>query len=400
MMRTSSLAGLALLLLASPSLAQEPPPPDPNTSPDELQPPSPDPALPDPVVAEEEEDDDQDKQAKKDKKKAKKAKKKAKKAKKRSKKVDVSGFITTQYEFRIEQNDDGQHDPDGFRIGKAIVRVKGRVNKRIGYVIEIDPRSPTLPGVMRDGYISVHVIPDHEVRIGQQKVPFGYENWLSSRELYTHHRSELSEGLGRGFTHRDIGIGLVGKHKLAKGLRLEDAIALVNGSGFGVQADDTHLKNLWGRVGLRYKHDASNVVVRLGVSGAIGDQREPFDPGPPVEDAFRFQFKRVGADLEVDHPWGFAGMELGASWDEIPADSGETELSTAYVITVAGKTPWHAGPVLKYDAADAEEFSRFTIGGYYGEPKADFRVHLGYEYWTDEFGTHDGRVVAQALAAF
>jgi hypothetical protein len=312
-------------------------------------------------------------------------------------KVKLSGFLTQQYEFRIEQNHDGKKDPDGFRIGKAVVRVEGRIHDFVGYQVEIDPRSPTIQGVMRDGYITIHAIPKHEIRIGQQKVPFGYENWLSSTQLYTHHRSELSEGLGRGFTHRDIGIGLVGKVKLAKGVRLEDAVALVNGAGFGVQADNTTLKNLWGRVGVRYENDDLGILVHAGISGAIGDQLEPMDPGPPPAPAFQFKFKRIGGDLEIDHKWGFFGAEYGRSSDTITGEAPET--TWAYFVMLAGKTPWHIGPVLKFEDADPA-FRRLTIGGYYGEPKATFRVHLGYEYWEDEIGVHDGRVVTQALVVF
>ena len=328
-------------------------------------------------------------------------KRKGKKGKGKKGLVQVSGYLSMVYKMRVERNNDGTKDPATFRLSKATVRFRGRLNHYVGYTVEIDPRSPTVEGVLRDGYISLrHLIPGHEIRIGQQKVPFGYENWLSSTRQYFLRRSELSEGMGRGVTHRDIGIGVVGKLELAPGLRLENAVAVVNGAGFGVQQDDTHRKNVWGRVGIRYENEPLGLVIHAGISGAIGDQLEPEDPGPPVVPATRFAFKRIAGDLEVDHRYGFLGVEYGMSWDETPAGSGATEQSAAYLVTLAGKTPWHVGPAIRYDASDAEGFSRFTIGGYWGEPKAKVRVLADYEVYEDDLGKNDGRFGVEAIVVF
>jgi hypothetical protein len=314
-------------------------------------------------------------------------------------KVKLSGFMTVWYKLRVDQNGDGVTDPDAFRLGKVVLRAKGRVDERVGYVVEIDPRSPTLAGVMRDAYVALHLIDHHQIRLGQQKTPFGYENWQSTRELYTITRSELSEGLGRGVTHRDIGIGLVGKIPIDDIWRIEDAIAVVNGNGFGQQFDDTELKNVWARIGARADL-SSDVTIHFGLSGAIGDQMSEPDPGPPPIPSERFAFRRAGADVEVDHPWFFANAEYAMGWDTLPADGGETESSMAYFLLVAGKTPWHAGPVLRYDAFDADDFSRITVGGYYGEPAARVRALAHYEYFSDDAGTHDGRITAAVIVAF
>ena len=301
------------------------------------------------------------------------------------------------YKFRVDHSGDGKVEPDAFRLGKVVVRFDGQIDRHFGYQVEIDPRSPTIAGVLRDGYIRVNkIIPHHEIRIGQQKTPWGYENWISSTELYFTSRTELSEGLGRGLTHRDIGIGVVGKLKLCDTWRLEDQIAIVNGDGFGVQADTTQLKNLWAHVGARYASDAW--VIHTGVSGAIGDQIEPADPGAPPNP--RTGFRRLGADVEVDHRWGYLGAEYAIGWDELPAESGNREQQQAYFVTLAGKTPWHVGPVLRYEAADLEEFTRWTFGAYWGEPTARVRALLSYEYFEDELGVHDGRVETQLQVVF
>ena len=301
------------------------------------------------------------------------------------------------FKFRVDHDGDGRTEPTAFRLGKVVVRFDGKLDRHFGYQIEIDPRSPTIAGILRDGYIRLtKIIPHHEIRIGQQKTPWGYENWQSSTELYFTSRTELSEGLGRGLTHRDIGIGVVGKVPLDDRWRFDDEIAIVNGDGFGVQADSTRLKNVWGRVGVRYKTD--KLTVHAGISGAIGDQIEPADPGQPANP--RTGFRRIGADLEIDHRLGFVGIEYATGQDEDPAESGNRERQSAYFVTVAGKTPWHIGPAIRYDAADLEGFERWTFGVYWGKPKARVRLFSDYEYFKDDFGTHDARVETQLQVVF
>ena len=93
-----------------------------------------------------------------------------------------------------------------------------------------------------------------------------------------------------------------------------------------------------------------------------------------------------------------AGGEPWVFYEGPPTANGKP--GTHHVeVQEAGKTPWHVGPVLKYENSEPL-FRRLTVGAYFGEPKASFRVHLGYEYWEDDLGTHDGRVVTQALIVF
>ncbi len=400
----SNLLLIALQLLATAPVGAQPvidPAPSPVDSPAEPLPTTPSSSLdpeaapPQPTGSPAKTTPTPDEPGPKQKKKTKKQKKKA--IKKQSEKIVFSGFITAMYKFRVDHNGDDRVEPDAFRLGKVVLRADGKLDRHFGYQIEIDPRSPTLAGVLRDGYIRVtKVVPHHQIRIGQQKTPWGYENWLSSTELYFTSRTELSEGLGRGLTHRDLGIGLVGKLPLTDQWRIEDQVAIVNGDGFGVQADSTQRKNLWAHVAARYKTD--QLELRFGLSGAIGDQIEPPDPGAPSNP--RVAFRRVGADVEIDQKWLFLGAEYALGWDEDPAGSGDRERQSAYFVTLAGKTPWHIGPVVRYETADLEQFKRFTAGLYWGKPKSRVRVLSDYEYFEDEFGKHDARVETQLQLVF
>jgi hypothetical protein len=303
-------------------------------------------------------------------------------------KVDVSGYVQVFYKMRRDANGDGVVEPSVFRDQRVRIEFKGDVTRHAAYDLEVDPRAPEITGVLRDAFIALDYVRHHEIRIGQQKTLFGYENPASSARLFTVNRSEVSDNLSRGPNLRDIGIGLTGWLPAGERWRVEDALTLVNGSGMNVQADSTAKKNLWGRIGLRYKRP--DWTVRFGVSGASGDQQEPLDSGPPLVIAYTHGFTRLGADVEVDHPRVFFAAEFVSGNDKAPAslpDAGGG--SVGYYAIVAGKTRWNAGPLLRYDAL--EGFRRWTGGGYVGLPSDDVSLLLNYEVFRDDLGKHDDR---------
>ena len=198
-------------------------------------------------------------------------------------------------------------------------------------------------------------------------------------------RAELSDALARGRNLRDIGIGLIGNIKLGGGFRIEDAITLVNGAGMNVQADDTRRKNVFGRLGLRYKDDDDDFIARLGVSGATGDLIDPGDDIDDPADDFRLVFKRLGADVEVEHRWFFVCAEYARGTEE-NVTSGESDEPSGYYVTVLGKLPWRVGPLARFDTM-GEDFRRWTFGAFYGLPGDLFRVLVNYELRASKDGT-------------
>jgi hypothetical protein len=312
----------------------------------------------------------------------------------------ISGYLQTFFKHRIDDGDDGDGvEPSLFRIGRARLKVDGDVSRWVSYTLEVDPRAPAITGVMRDAYLELHVVPRHRIRLGQQKTQFGWENRQSSSELYTVTRAEISEGPARGVTLRDIGVGLIGRVPLGGGFALEDAITVVNGAGMNVQADDTDTKNVWGRIGGRYRPRRGGPTVWLGLSAGIGDFVEPADPqtGDP---AFVVEFRRFGADLEVDAAWFFLAAEAVTSHDTSPDNPDAEADYLGYSVLAAGKTPWDVGPVARYDVLDLEEFSRWTFGVYWGGPKKAVRAMTTYEIFEDEAGPHDHRWFLWAQVRF
>ena len=302
---------------------------------------------------------------------------------------DLSGYLQVFYRFNVDTNDDRDRRPGAFRVMRARLEVKGALAERVSYDVEVDPRAPAIGGVLRDCFLALGYIPNHTLRIGQQKTTFGYENMESSTRLWAVNRTEVSDNLSRGATLRDIGIGLIGRLKLGGGFRLEDAFTVVNGAGMNVQDDDDAKKDFWGRIGVRAKLLHSRLW--LGVSGGIGSVRDLGDDDFIADDDFFYDFRRIGGDVEFDNRWVFAAAEFVAGTDDVtrgPAvASGLQETGSesihGYYATLVGKTPWRFGPLVRYDVL-GEEFTRWTVGAYYGLPKDSVRVMVNSEIRNEE----------------
>lgn len=313
-----------------------------------------------------------------------------------SRRVEVSGFLQAWYKTRREATGDATRDPDFFRLHRVRIQFSGRASKHVRYEVEVDPRSPEVTGVLRDAFVSLDYVPRHEIRIGQQKTMFGWENPTSSSRLFTVNRTELSEGIARGINLRDIGIGLIGSVRLTKGLRFEDALTLVNGSGINVQADSTATKNLWGRVGLRYR--AGETTTRVGVSGATGDQLFDDSTAAGIE-TWQADISRIGFDVQFDHPRLLFVSEWAQGDDKAPPSRPDAGGRTSgYYVLLVGKPKRDLGPVLRYDVF--EDFKRWTLGAFVGRPSGRTSLLFNYELVTDEFGKHDDKIFFRLQVRF
>lgn len=293
--------------------------------------------------------------------------------------MSLTGYLQALYENGVDSNDDGAAVPDSFSLKRVRVRIKGDILEWVGFTIMFEVAGTQSP--LRDGFLSFK-LPHHEVRVGQQKTPFGYENPLSSTRLFTVNRAVVSDRLGRGNDLRDIGLGLYSGWKLPSAVGVEYAATLGNGSGAN-RREDTEFKNLWGRAGLTYRHETLGAAGALGISAATGDQ---LDPGPMSDDPsddFDAGFHRLGLDVQLDTRWALAVFEYIQGSTAITSAGAESDAHGWYVL-LAGKTPWSLGPVFKAEQFDPDRDAagdiqvRYTAGAYYDHGKA-FRVLANYE---------------------
>ena len=300
----------------------------------------------------------------------------------------VYGYIQVQrVNLPVDGNGDGETNEGRARVQRARLSVEGVINKHISYEMDIDPRALEVNGLMRDAYFNLKLSDTHRLRIGQQKTIFGYENQRSSSQLYMVNRSELSDNMARGVHLRDQGVSLRGRRALGGGTRLSYDVAVVNGAGMNVQRDNNKAKNVWGRVGLRNARGADRKWM-WGLSAGIGDQWEQYEPQEIIAatdstdevTGYFIDFKRFGTDFRIEQ----SRFDLNGEFAIGPEkELGDEETVYAYYLTAIGKMSRPYGPLLRYEAF-LDEFTRWTVGAYYGEPNDAFRVLFNYEFRWEE----------------
>lgn len=223
---------------------------------------------------------------------------------KKKSKFKFSGYIQSLYTYQFDNksgvcsNIVGSPSPINpsscsnftFQRGRARVDVEVIPDRfSLAFMLEL----AQLPAVaMRDAYGAIH-LGSHDLRFGQFKLPFGFENPYQAWRLPMIERSIISKTLSgaAGGQLRDMGIGLFGSIPLVDDLKLEDAFAVVNGTGEN-KLDDTPRKDVFGRIGI-----AKGKVFRFGVSGSSVQYQRPDSIAPTTQ--VRETSYRYGADLEI-----------------------------------------------------------------------------------------------------
>lgn len=309
----------------------------------------------------------------------------------------ISGYLQAQYTLAHDTNDDGTEANDALALRRVRVTAAGQVVDRVGFKIMFDPS--TASNLLRDGYLTA-ALPRHEVRIGQQKTQFGYENPESSTKLFTINRALVSDRLGRGADLRDIGLGVLGEHPLPGGATVDYQLTVVNGAGTNVTKDDTDDPTIWLRAGGSY--GATVVTAHAGVSFAAGDRLDVGDPLDPMDDA-PVDFTRLGADVRVEHVWFVAIAEAAFGTDETAAAATD---ALGFYATVIGVTAWKAGPIVRYDWFDpdldaaGDGFARVTAGAYYDVSGRAMRLIANYEANLSQGTGRDDAFLLWAQAMF
>lgn len=316
-------------------------------------------------------------------------------------KPKISGLIAMYYQNEFNTNGDSLRDPDGFRLFKARLEAQGMISEKIGYDIMIDPRTPLHGGLVRDAVLTFTHLKHHTIKVGRQKTPFGWENLLSSAEMYTVNRSEVAEGVGRGDNLRDNGVGIIGRIPISKRFSIDDHFTFTNGTRLDVTGpyDFNSGKAFWGRVGIRYKR--KGLKVQLGGSFGEGELRLLGDSLDNPNDDIQMVIHRLGADLQVDQKHFFLAAEYGKGRD-LAQDSTEYDEYSSWQVLAAVKTKWKAGPMFRYEWA-GDEWVIPTFGLYYGEPKDRFRAIVNYlvrKGVTDVPEGHDDRLYLMVQVRF
>ena len=219
-------------------------------------------------------------------------------------KVTPYGFIN--FQFSTTDAPAPRPDVQTFEFRRARIGLKGDVTREVGFNVIYDGADNS----MKDAFVVLRYVPEVEIRLGQFKTPFGYEQSEADTKLLWLNNSYVVAALARGRDSRDEGVMAAGKWKLLPALALEVSAAGVNGAGPNAK-DDLNEKNAWGRAGLALT--AAGATARVGGSYGYGHQlgfagadglfgAQGTGAAATLDDTY-FWFHAAGADLTVDAPW-------------------------------------------------------------------------------------------------
>ena len=269
-------------------------------------------------------------------------------------KLKVGGRVTT----RFTAFDSGYPSDDEFSVSRA--RIYALVSLLDHYDLKIQTefsKDPTL----KDGYLNIHYVPWAEVKVGQFKPPYTWENLQSHKYLDFVDRSIAVNNMRK--PSRDIGVMLHGK---LLDNRLKYQLAVLNGSGEN-KGDDNDAKDIAGRLALQPFRGEENGILsklHLGVSGTAGDQNKDFSSE---------SFKTIGGAAFVDFAddtlqtgnrirlgteviWPMGPASLKAEWTHMQLDNfklGALDedldfyawyVSASYILTCEDKTLGRLSP--------------------------------------------------------
>ena len=223
-----------------------------------------------------------------------------------------------------------------------------------------------------DLYLKWDIAPGHHLRLGQAKIPFGYEFLRSSRTLTTIERSDTS----RLLFQRDIGIGAYGEQG-----DFSYGIGVYQGQG-----QNEHEVNGANDVVAKVDYQVTPQL-RLGASGHIGSYRPD---GSPDDMAVR----RAGVEAIYENgPWTLESEFIVSDGYNLFSDA-ETP-ARGYYFYATRQVQDNLDAVVGYDRLDPDtdhknpvrsdnrvnDRDRYTLGlNYYFSRDPIHRIMVNYEF--------------------
>jgi phosphate-selective porin OprO/OprP len=315
------------------------------------------------------------------------------------KEVDLrlGGFIQGQAEFGDKGDSRWATGNDRFLLRRARINATGTFAEHFDFKIEFDlagtlSDTTGLRAGMTDGYINWNRYDWANVKVGQFKTPFGYEQLLSDTKLYTAERTLANDRLTMG---RQLGVQ-VGGDVLEK--RLFYASGMFNGSGVNNNYNDNDSFMFVERLGgIPWQGKLFNKDGKWSVAGNVfysddrgltgmGDFGFDSSAAPGVDGIFTGV--RKGAAADTQFRWGPVDIWLEYFLVNFDPDNGipARDFNSEGYYAQAGYFLWKdkLQALVKYESFDPNVDKRgnttdtWTFGMNYYIKGDDLKLQLNY----------------------
>ncbi|MGC3960380.1 MAG: porin [Verrucomicrobiota bacterium] len=236
----------------------------------------------------------------------------------KEKSMKIGGFIQGQYETGDQPDARYAGIEDRFLLRRARVNIAGTFKEDFDYKLEADFGTNSLSeqtayrAQLTDAYVNWNKFEFANVKFGQFKTPFGYEQLVSDTKLSTIERSLPNDRITDG---RQIGLGIAGDFFKK---RLSYSVGVFNGSGVNNSFNDNESYMWAGRVSgvaLDSKIADKDARIAVGVNALTsrdkGTSKPGYGidsvPGGAVDNLFFGQRSSYGLDAQAK--WWLFGLE-------------------------------------------------------------------------------------------
>lgn len=310
----------------------------------------------------------------------------------------IGGLLQMQSDFGDKGDARFTTGNDRFYLRRARINAQGKFLEDFDFRLELELAGSLAEasgnrGQLTDAYINWNHFDFANVRAGQFKTPFGYEQLAADPKLFTIERTLANDRLTAS---RQLGVQVAGSF-LDK--RLSYATGIFNGSGVNTSANDND-RFMWaGRVsavawqGPLLGEDAQWSVGADALStddASLPSQPAEFGfdlvPGGTKDNTFAGRRKAGGLDLQLHR----GGLDLWAEYlrarfkpgDALP--SGSFDSDGWYVQAAYFAIPKDLQAVVKYDMFDpnatigADSTRTWTLGANYYIKGDDLKLQFDY----------------------
>jgi hypothetical protein len=332
-------------------------------------------------------------------------------------KVSFGGYVQARYNRLFETNpqldcaqcDGSWGEGNGFSLRRVRLKFSGNIGDYVYFYIQPDFASSAAGGIhygqLRDAYFDVSLDKKREYRfrIGQSKVPFGFENMQSSQNRIPLDRNDALNSSIRN--EREVGVFFYwAPEKVRKRFSMLTREGLKGSGdygvfGFGVFNGQTgnapELNNdLHVVARLSYPFQVGKQIIEPGIQGYTGQYQMPIgnlSPGVTVDPDLNYLDQRVAATFVLyPQPFGIQAEYNFGTGPEFNKETGAIE-----------ETPLHGGyATLTYKTVIGSQlFYPFTRYHYYDGGKKFERDARSYEVSELEIGVEWRPVKAFELVA-